>query len=260
VLEAGPAPLLDLTMRLSPHLNADAFVAVLRESFSRGSGDGHAPSMDHLCVDPQILRLRCFWHDMISNDEQNLLRNAEWAMFYTPTSDFSMALAQWWRLVESILKRVLAGELSDLFAANPDWIQWDRDNLSTNAKKKERLFVEKLADKQKAKKLTLWELLVILEKCLSEDPASGSRLRKEAAAFIGTFRGQVQPLVEQGWVDSKLLSEDNINFFRNQSSHDSPIDALDACVGRLVARRVLELFFLPALAEWGFVPRLGVFG
>ncbi len=86
----------------------------------------------------------------------------------------------------------------------------------------------------------------------SEKSESGSRLRKEAANFVKRYRNQVQPLVEQSWVDKAPLSEKNIDFFRNRSSHTSPVDALDAYVGRVIAGRALNLLFRPVLAEWGF--------
>lgn len=209
------------------------------------------PSTDPSWYDSQAIRSRFFWHDMIPGAHQDLLRNGEWAMFCTPTSDFSMALAQWWRLLESVLHQALVAPMSRLYADHPEWEQWDKDNLSKNAQKSAQIFLD-LADKEKSEKFTLWQLLLLLKKCLSEKSESGSRLRKEAANFVKRYRNQVQPLVEQSWVDKAPLSEKNIDFFRNRSSHTSPVDALDAYVGRVIAGRALNLLFRPVLAEWGF--------
>jgi hypothetical protein len=42
---------------------------------------------------------------MMDSAQQDLVRNGDWAMFGVPTDDFSMALAQWWRALESVLKQ-----------------------------------------------------------------------------------------------------------------------------------------------------------
>jgi len=250
-LEMGPVFLRDLLVRLAPHLNHDGLVTVLQDSFPPGSEGGYMPSTDPSWYDSQAIRSRFFWHDMIPGAQQDLLRNGEWAMFCTPTSDFSMALAQWWRLLESVLHQALVAPMSRLYADHPEWEQWDKDNLSKNAQKSAQIFLD-LADKEKSEKFTLWQLLLLLKKCLSEKSESGSRLRKEAANFVKRYRNQVQPLVEQSWVDKAPLSEKNIDFFRNRSSHTSPVDALDAYVGRVIAGRALNLLFRPVLDERGF--------
>jgi hypothetical protein len=59
-----------------------------------------------------LVGYRYVWYDIITASEQDLVRNGDWAMFGTPTDDFSMALAQWWRALESVLKRSVVDLLS----------------------------------------------------------------------------------------------------------------------------------------------------
>src|SRR5262249_58602029 len=116
VLETGPRGLRELLGGIAVHLNAAPLAQLLRDRFSdSGSLSSRESPLDPLwwCVD--CLRFRYFWHDLISDQEKSMLLNGDWAMFNTPTADYSMALAQWWRVLESILKRGVVRELSQLF-------------------------------------------------------------------------------------------------------------------------------------------------
>jgi hypothetical protein len=178
-------------------------------------------------------------------------------MFYTPTSDFSMGLAQWWRALESVLKRGIAVPLSRLFMEHKEWLEWDRENLSKSQLQKESLFVDKLANQSKAGRLTLGDLVFVLQKCVSDAGSkngTGSKLRMEAARFLGQHLDQLQPMLQAQWLNPVHLSLENVNWFRNRASHDEPLGLVDAAVGRFLAKRVLTAFFQPVLVKWGFKP------
>ena len=260
ILQIAPVQLHELLIEIAPHFDGQGFADVLRERFPVGGENGGKRANDEIWYQPDVLRLRYFWHDMITEGEQSVLCNGDWSMFNTPTTDYSMSLAQWWRLTESILKRTIAKNLSDLFAANPEWLEWDLKNLTERVKKRESVFLEKLSDPKKAEKLTLVDLIRILQKCVtsSEDPnekvRSGSKLRREAEQFLNPYQNQLGPLVNRNWMNPLHLTEENINFFRNRSSHDAIINIIEGSTGRLLAKRVLDLFFTPVLVKWGFVP------
>ena len=52
------------------------------------------------------------------------------------------------------------------------------------------------------------------------------------------------------------LTDENINWFRNRSSHDAAVPLVDASVGRVLAKRVLDGFFAPLADQWGFTKTL----
>jgi hypothetical protein len=263
-LAAGPPQLHAILTRLAPELGHAELARVLSERFPLTEGSQNATPANPMWFDPAVLRLRYFWHDMLTEKEQHLLRNGDWAMFSTPTLDFSMALAQWWRLLESVLKRSLAKELAGLFHAHPEWAAWDRENLSERMRKREAVFVDKLAVPDKWQQLTLGDLVLVLKKCFPEqsttieDAGSGSRLRKEAVRFVNQHREQFEPLVIDDWKGVAHLTDENVALFRNRSSHDGATDIVDASVGRLVGKRILNLFFAPILTHWGFTPTMYV--
>jgi hypothetical protein len=194
---------------------------------------------------------------MVSASERNLVRNGDWAMFCTPTSDFSMGVAQWWRALESVLKRGIAEPLSKLFTEHPEWVELDRRNLSEKQQERESVFVDKLADPCKAARLTLGDLVLVLQKCVSDDGSksgTGSRLRTEATRVLGAHRDKLQPLLQSKWLNPVHLTSENVNWFRNRASHDEPLGLVDAGVGRFLAKRVLSVFFQRALDARGFNP------
>jgi hypothetical protein len=181
--------------------------------------------------------------------------------FNTPSSDYSMALAQWWRLLESILKRGIAGELFRLFQQHPEWVEWDRKNLSEAQQEKEKVFIKMLADPKRAIKMTLGDILLILQKCVLDSQksnSSGSRLRMESTNHLKKYAPQLIPLVKESWLHPISLTNETVTFFRNRASHDACINSGEAFVGRVIARRLLDGFFSPVLAGWGFKPRIEI--
>jgi hypothetical protein len=243
--------------KLSPHMDVPAFADVVSKRFRAPETVNVAAPPHSSWFDIDALRLRYFWYDMVSSGDQDFVRNGDWGMFYTPTTDFSMALAQWWRVLESTLKRGIAEPLSKLFAEHPEWVQWDRDNLSKSQLQKESIFSDKLANPRKAGRLTLGDLVFVLQKCMSDAGSKSgvvSKLRSEAARFLGGHLDQLRPMVEARWLNPVHLNIDNINWFRNRASHDEPLGFVDAALGRFLAKRVLSVFFQPVLEKWGFKP------
>jgi hypothetical protein len=115
VLAVAPREAWELLQALAPHLDAAKLRPVIKERFLPSS-DTSGRSAEPIWIDPIALRYRYFWYDMLSKAEQDLVRNGDWAMFGTPTDDFSMALAQWWRTLESVLKRSVVDLLNSATA------------------------------------------------------------------------------------------------------------------------------------------------
>jgi hypothetical protein len=253
VLATAPRGAWDVLQGLAPHLDAAPLGAVIKNRFTPNSSAGRRVD-EALWSEPVALRCRYFWYDMITPAEQNLVRNGDWAMFGLPTDDFSMALAQWWRALESVLKRSVVDLLSSTLAQHPQFLSLDRENLSPKRQKAEAVFLDKLAVPERAAKLTLYDILLILKKCeaTQEGAGAGSRVRLEAARILGRYAAQIGPLTKGTWLHPAHLTEQNINWFRNRSSHDAAVALVDAAVGRVLARRILSGFFAPVLKGWGF--------
>lgn len=205
------------------------------------------------------LIFRFYWYDLLILEEKDMLLNAEWAMFNTPTADYSMALAQWWRLLESILKRTVAKELSELFSKYPEWLAWDIKNLSKDKQEKEKVFLKLLADQERAKHMTLGDLLLVLKKCVLENliiSPPGSRLRMEASKHLVKYAEQLLPLMKEDWLRPVYLTNETISMFRNKASHDSKMSSTEAFVGRAVARRFIDSFFSIIVDKSGLKPKI----
>ncbi|HEY3739113.1 MAG TPA: hypothetical protein VGL53_04675 [Bryobacteraceae bacterium] len=257
VLTTAPHEVWGILCGIAPHLVASDLGRVIEQRFtpnpiptSRGA--------ESIWSEPNALRYRYFWYDMITEDEKNLVRNGDWAIFGLPTEDFSMALAQWWRLVESVLKRSVVEPLCSHLAQNPQFAAWDRANLTASRQKEEAIFLDKLADPVRAKKMTLYDVLLLLKKCeaTNKGGTAGSRSRMEAAQILKTYSRQIGPLTDGTWLRPAHLNDENINWFRNRSSHDASVIVSDAAIGRVIARRILDGFFAPVLEGWGFKPVL----
>ena len=258
MLSEAPHGVKALLEKVANHLAEPGLADAIHQRFRFHEIPVPNSSVEPIWWETTCLRFRYFWYDAIDESEQAMLCNGDWAMFNTPTLDYSMALAQWWRTLESILKRGVAKELSQLFQQHPEWIEWDRENLSPKLKQKEQVFL-KLADPQKAVQMTLGDLLLVLKKCFlvpENSKNNGSRLRCEAQRHLSQFQKQLSPLVTEEWLDPLLLSEENITFFRNRASHDAAISELDALVGRLIAKRLLDRFHQPVLDKWGFTAQI----
>ena len=144
------------------------------------------------------------------------------------------------------------------FVDHPDWVTWDRSNLSTDAQKREAVFLDKFSEPERAAKATLGDVLLLIRKCeaTKKSGSGGSRLRREAARLLAQQQDQVGQLTTGTWLSPAHLTDENINWFRNRSSHDAPADLIAGSTGRLLARRILDGFFAPALEKWGFKPPL----
>lgn len=253
VLATAPREAWEVLQGLAPHLDATPLQSVIKNGFTPNSSTGRRVP-DALWSEPAALRYRYFWYDMITPGEQDLVRNGDWAIFGLPTDDFSMALAQWWRALESVLKRSLVDLLSSTLAKNPQFLSLDRENLSPGKQKDEAVFLDKLAVPNRAAKLTLFDILLILKKCEATQEGAGasSRVRLEAARILGNYTAQTGPLTKGTWLRPAHLTDQNIEWFRNRSSHDAAVVLVDAAVGRVLARRILDGFFAPVLKSWGF--------
>ena len=136
----------------------------------------------------------------------------------------------------------------------PQFLSLDRENLSPKRQKEEAVFLDKLAVPERAAKLTLYDILLILKKCeaTQEGAGAGSRVRLEAAQILSRYAAQIGPLTRGTWLYPAHLTDQNINWFRNRSSHDAVVPLVDAAVGRVLARRILSGFFDPVLESRGF--------
>ncbi|MBS1983425.1 MAG: hypothetical protein JST16_04565 [Bdellovibrionales bacterium] len=253
VIGDAPAEAWVFLISLALHLDAAALGQVVKDSFKPGSVAG-SRGADPIWSAPAVLRYRYFWYDMITPEEQALVRNGDWAMFGVPTDDFSMGLAQWWRAIESVLKRSVVTNLSSALATQPHLVSMDRENLSAAKTKEEALFLEKLVVPDRAAKMTLYDILLLLKKCeaTNEKGTAGSRVRFEAARILKRYSAQIGPLTKGSLFSPVHLTDENINWFRNRSSHDASVPLEDAGIGRVLARRILSGFFVPVLNSWGF--------
>lgn len=254
-IQSAPPELIPILVKLSPHLDVATFADVVSKRYHAPKRHTASASSQPSWFDPDDLRLRYFWYDMLTPSEQDFVRNGDWAMFYMPTIDFSMGVAQWWRTLESVLKRGIAGTLSKLFTEHAEWVEMDRASLSKKDQEKESIFVDKLANPKKAARLTLGDLVLVLQKCVSDAGSKSgtrSRLRTEAARVLGGYRDQLQPLLQSKWLNPVHLTIENVDWFRNRASHDEPLRFVDAAVGRFLSKRVLDVFFQTVLDNRGF--------
>jgi hypothetical protein len=97
-------------------------------------------------------------------------------------------------------------------------IAWDRENLSSKRQKEEAVFLDKLAVPERAAKITLYDILLILKKCemTNDHGVAASRLRLEAAQILKRYSAQIGPLTKGTWLHPAHLSDENINWFRNR--------------------------------------------
>jgi len=258
ILSVAPVGTLQLLKQLAKHTDAEPLAEVIESKFSLKIGTPTSTQPNKLWFDPNVLRLRYFWHDMLPESEQHFLRNGDWALFYGPTPDASMGVAQWWRAVEAVLKRAIAMPLADHYSRNPEWAEWDRENLTSKEQEKEKIFLTYLTDTARTEKITLGDLVLLLAK-LTAEPGKKiyrSRLRKEAVSFFRQSSRQLEPLMNSSWLDPPHLTQENVSYFRNRSSHDSSVGIIDASVGRYLSKRIFDLFYDAVLDSWGFAPSI----
>lgn len=205
----------------------------------------------------EAFQMRHPWFCLLEQYERNFVRNADTAFATCITDDYSFACAQWWRCIESVLRRRLVVPVGNLIDANPDWLK--EDLADPELTKRESLFVKELASPAQRQKMSLTPMLYLLEGCLSdcrEKKESNSVVRRKTVEYV------VSRLSEFKWLNgeydhrdndsdfrsfssSKILSEDKIRLFRNGTSHDKPMTFAQAAVGRLIAIRILDFMHYP---------------
>lgn len=258
VLERVLAIAPEIMRTLNPHIGWPGFADVVSNLVKdvSWSDDQRSPSG---CKDPTWyghpnIKARYFWYDMLDVHEQGFVTNGDWALICTPTDDYSMGLAQWWRLIESVFGRIVTSDLGKLFDENPQWLVEDLANLSDKHANAEAVFLKKLAVAESRGKMTLSDILLVLEKCVVKPKQADkcrSMLRLKATEYFSKHSRQILDSIQTSQSEQRL-SQENINWFRNRASHVEPIGEVDACIGRLVAKQIIDLLFRPQLENWGF--------
>jgi hypothetical protein len=269
VIAIAPPGLTETMMAMTPYFGWDGFdnaIAKLASAHARARCESSARSeltttgslswYDH----PDI-RTRYFWFDMLDSHERAFVTNGDWALGCTPTEDYSMGLAQWWRLIESVFGRIVCDKLGKLYDENPQWLARDLKNLSPQSLSSEAVFLKKLAVAGAREKMTLADILRVLEKCvLKPRPPTdeGSVVRQKATEYFAPHADILRTAVQTNEAQP-FLSLTTIDWFRNRASHSRAIFETDAVVGRLLAKKIVDLLFLPTLRAWGFEARIPVF-
>ncbi len=261
VLKIAPTELPEIMKAMIPHFAWSGFENPLTEiagqvNQSRSESDTRSDSpavCDASWYSQPDIKARYNWHGMIAEHEQCFVTNGDWAMFCSPTEDYSMGLAQWWRIIESVFGRIVVRELGLLFDSNPQWLAQDHERLSERSRNSESVFLQKLANASTREKMTTADILLVLEKCVVKPrPVENcdSILRQNATKY---FEPYSKAIVDSILPRAKppLLTIQNIGWFRNRASHSEPIGLADACVGRLVAKRIVDLLFAPQLRACG---------
>lgn len=265
VLSVAPSQLSEILKKLSSHVGMNSFANVLENrEWPNGIEYLYRSSALRWYCSPNI-NARYFWFDMLAEDEQNFVTNGDWALFSSPTTDYSMGLAQWWRLIESLFARVVTHELGKLYDENPDWLAIDSSTLSKAEAQREEVFLKKLARPEHRNRMTLADILRVLEKCVVSPKVSAdcrSILRLKATEYFSQYRNQILDSIDNKPNPIGIgggLTAENIDWFRNKASHVDPIDEVNASVGRVIAKKIIETFYIPALHGMGFKASIPVF-
>jgi hypothetical protein len=226
---------------------------------NRFLGDGNYESGPHEpWMSAAAFQMRHPWYCLLQPHEQDFVRNGDTAFVACFTSDFSFGCAQWWRCVESVLRRRLVTPLGDLIDANPDWVSEDRIFASRRADEWdwEAIFVRLLPDARRRQQISLTQILILLEMCLSDHTKkrhSTSVIRRKCVEYVGSklpeFRwivGELDDVADfRSVMTPRILNEETIAAFRNAASHDAPMDFENAAAGRLLAIRILDFMHYP---------------
>lgn len=262
ILKLGPPTLGELVQRMAHSVRGEGIKALPTNLGVKASAfPGHESEWSTLTTQ----RYRYYWWQEISDREKKLIHNGDWAVMETPTDDFSMALAQWWRVLETILNRIVVRELSELFSKNPSWRLTDMDRLSKKKQERNKVFLD-LAKPSSTNRLSLSAILILIEKCLAtsmDGGESGSKLRDEASRHLSSLGDLLNPIVadEKGpSIAKSKLHLEAIKYYRNRSSHDEEIDEIDAAVGRVYSVNILNQFFNVVKAREGLTPVYGSAG
>ncbi len=194
------------------------------------------------------------WYCLLNSVEKDFLRNGDTAFATCVTKDYSLACSQWWRCIESVLRRKLIVPVGQMLDAHPEWLE--QDEVNPKLGETESLFVRDLASANRRTKLSLAQMLMILEKCRSDcrkNKKSDSIVRAKTVEHVSNR------LSDFRWVSGEqdsysdirsaytpgVLSEQSIRVFRNAASHDEPMTFVQAAVGRLLAIRILDFIHYP---------------
>lgn len=194
------------------------------------------------------------WYCLLNSTEKDFLRNGDTAFATCLTKDFSQACSQWWRCIESVLRRKLIEPVGQMLDAHPEWLKQDEAN--SKLVKTESLFVRDLATASRRSKLSLTNMLMILEKCMSD---CKKREKSDSIVRAKTVEHVSNRLSDFRWVSGeqdsysdlrsvytpRVLSQTTIQVFRNAASHDEPMTFVQAAVGRLLAIRILDFIHYP---------------
>ncbi len=229
-------------------------------------GNRFTSTMDYHPSEPmQWLSRECFemrhpWFRLIEQAEQDFLLNGDSVFVNCLTDDFSAACAQWWRCVESVLRRKLVTPLGSFVDANPSWLDADRRFANGLPKEEEMnwesLFVRVLSDELRRNKMSLGQMLMLAEKCMSDcrkGTRSKSTIRRHCVEHVSRnlsafrwIKGEMDEVADmRSMISPNVLSSSVIQKFRNEASHDKPMTYSDAVVGRLVAIRILDFMHYP---------------
>jgi hypothetical protein len=194
------------------------------------------------------------WFCLLNQTERDFLRNGDNGFATCITDDYSFACSQWWRCIESVLKRKLIEPIGNLLNANHEWIKQDR--ATGKPSESDEIFVNLLAVEDRRRNISLAQMLVVLDKCISDTRkrfAAKSMVRCGVTAYVSAN------LSEFRWIKGErddfsdlrseftpnLLNEKSIKMFRNATSHDEPMTFIQAAVGRLLAIRILDFIHYP---------------
>lgn len=231
----------------------------MRDDANRFVGEGRYKAGPYECwMTSDAFQMRHPWYCLLLPHEQDFVRNGDTAFAACITSDFSFGCAQWWRCVESVLRRKLIVPLGELIDANPAWVAEDESyaRQRSDERKWEELFVRKLPDARRRQQLSLAQMLILLESCLADHTKkrpSSSMVRRKCVEYVGSnlaeytwVIGQLDELADfRSVMTPPILNEKTIAAFRNAASHDAPMDFESAAAGRLLAIRILDFMHYP---------------
>ncbi len=228
----------------------DIGVAVQANKFP-GAGDFEAAPYTPWLTE-SMFQMRHPWFCMLQKNEQDFIRNADTAFCACITEDYSFACSQWWRCIESVLKRRLIAPLGRLIDENPQWIE----PVTGKATDKDRLFSVDLVDPEKRKRISLCQMLLLLEKAMNDlahKRTSSCVVRRKTVEHLSTrmseFRwvtGELDDVADfRSVLTPRVFNEKTIKSFRNAASHDQPMSFTEAAIGRLIAIRILDYMHYP---------------
>ncbi len=222
-------------------------------------GDGSYVPEDYASwLTKEAFQMRHPWFVMLKSHEQSFVRNGDTAFVACVTEDFSFGCAQWWRCVESVLRRKLIQPLGRLVDANPDWVSSDEAfaRRRSDEWEWESLFVRELPNPRRRLKFSLTQMLQVLESCIKDNKKqfrSESEVRRNCVEYIGSklqdfhwVMGELDEVADfRSVMMPRIFKQETIQAFRNAASHDNPMEFEQAVVGRLLAIRILDFMHYP---------------